>query len=148
MKLPFGDWSGDGHCEYEELVIEAPNMESLKSAQDRIRKTYGQNFFKNFASYYQKPTITEEIWTALYDTGWYPGDINRYSTYYEYNTDIKTFRSEYEKNLPLEAIQSMFIFIMNYYGAEITVFFSDDIPQISNWTCPGFETVGYGCFDL
>ena len=38
MYLPFGDWSGDGHCVYEKILIDAPSMEYLLEAQKKIKE--------------------------------------------------------------------------------------------------------------
>ena len=45
------------------------------------------------------------------------------------------------------SVIDIFIFLLNAYGAEIVRLDNgEDIPMICNWTCHGFETVGYGCF--
>jgi hypothetical protein len=50
-------------------------------------------------------------------------------------------------SLSISFIMDVFIWLLNWQGAEITRLDSkDDIPMICNWTCSGFETVGYGCF--
>ena len=47
----------------------------------------------------------------------------------------------------LEFVIDAFIWLLNAHGAKITrLDAKDDIPMICNWTCNGFETVGYGCF--
>ena len=47
----------------------------------------------------------------------------------------------------LDFIEYSFIWLLNEYGANIKILSDEeDIPQINNWTCPGFDTVGYGCF--
>ena len=43
--LPFGDWSGDGHKQYDKVLIEAPSMEHLLNAQKKIKEKYGEDFF-------------------------------------------------------------------------------------------------------
>ena len=50
-------------------------------------------------------------------------------------------------SVSLAFVVQAFIWLLNQYGANILFLPEDqDIPQINNWTCPGFETVGYGCF--
>ena len=47
----------------------------------------------------------------------------------------------------LETVKDAFIWLLNAFGAEIKVCEEHEkIPMICNWTCPGFEDVGYGCF--
>lgn len=150
MRIPFGDWSDDGHGMYEEVFVDAPSMEHLLKAQEKIKSIYGKDFFNHFATDYQDRSVSEQVWFALKETGWKPQDIYLYNSCYDDvdNMDITDFKIEYYRSLSLEAIESMFIHLLNYYGAEITVSPENEIPQINNWTCRGFDTVGYGCFDL
>lgn len=145
MLLPFGDWSEDGHCKYSAMEIEAPSMEHLLNAENKIKAKYGKDFFKHFAAEYEDANIGNDVVQALLDI-----DYN-FSNEYEYcdYTFKECIEQGYheEDGFELECIQDMFIKLLNAYGAEITVIPKEKRPpMICNWTCEGFETVGYGCF--
>lgn len=148
MYLPFGDWSDDGHGKYKNILIEAPSMEHLLNAQTRIKEKYGKCFFQGMAHDYEKSNFTPEVWQALLDTN-YP--IDRFVVVEDTNEwDGMTSMEEVlaadpNPYLSLDFVIDAFIWLLNAYGAEI-VPSDEDIPTICNWTCHGFETVGYGCF--
>lgn len=148
MYLPFGDWSDDGHGKYKNVLIEAPSMEHLLNAQTRIKEKYGRYFFQGMAHDYEESNFTPEVWQALLDTN-YP--IDRFVVVEDTNEwDGMTSMEEVlaaDPNpcLSLNFVIDAFIWLLNAYGAEI-VPSDEDIPTICNWTCHGFETVGYGCF--
>ena len=151
MYLPFGDWSGDGHHQYEKVLIEAPSMEVLLEAQKKITAKYGEYFFENFANDYQESYLRTEHWQALIDTN-YP--ISRFIETEEVNDWSGCMSFEEVLNidpnpcLSLEFIIDAFIWLLNTADANIIrLDKAEEIPTINNWTCPGFETVGYGCFD-
>lgn len=141
MFLPFGDWSKDGHCKYNTMEIEAPSMEHLLNAENKIKAKYGEDFFKHFATEYEDASIGDDVIQALLDIDY---DFPNEYEYCDY-----TFKEYIEQgnSFELEYIQDMFIKLLNAYGAKITVIPKEKcIPMICNWTCEGFETVGYGCF--
>lgn len=148
MYLPFGDWSDDGHGKYTNVLIEAPSMEQLRDAQDKIKEIYGEDFFDNFAQEYEEPFLGKKIWDALITTD-YP--IDKFIELDEYNNweGMKSLDQVLAKDsnpyVSFEFVADAFIWLLNAYGAEIKLS-DEDIPMICNWTCPGFETVGYGCF--
>lgn len=142
----------DGHGQYEKILISAPSMSNLLNAQQKIKNEYGEFFFQSFATDYMDSSIGDDVWRALEDTG-YPverligkDDVNDW-------TGIKSLAEvrEYDESpsLSLDVIIDMFIWLLNCYGAEIIrLDLKEEIPMINNWTCSGFETVGYGCFYL
>lgn len=151
MYLPFGDWSDDGHGKYEKYLIEAPSMEHLRIAQEKIKEKYGKYFFEHMAQDYDDSRFGEEVWQALIDTR-YPIERLR-----EKEDDIfwdncvslqEVLKLDLEEiYLNLDTVVDTFIWLLNAYGAEINMLEEDDpIPMICNWSCSGFETVGYGCF--
>ena len=149
--LPFGDWSGDGHKQFENILVDISSKEKLIVAQHRIKLKYGNDFFKTFANEYQNPQLSKNNWQALIDTNmpiFYLqkyDECNNWSDCFSIEDALKLDPSPY---LSLDFIVIAFIWIMNKHGAEITQLpLSEDILQINGWTCPGFETVGYGCFD-
>lgn len=150
MYLPFGDWSDDGHGKWDKVLIDAPSMEHLLNAQKKIKAIYGDHFFDGMADQYEEPHFSEDIWQALKDSNypiermWETEDWNDWS---ECNSIDEVLAVDAYPSLSLNFIMDVFIWLLNWQGAEITrLDAKDDIPMICNWTCNGFETVGYGCF--
>lgn len=150
MYLPFGDWSDDGHGKWDKVLIDAPSMEHLLNAQKKIKAIYGDHFFDGMADQYEEPHFSEDIWQALKDSNypiermWETEDWNDWS---ECNSIDEVLAVDACPSLSLSFIMDAFIWLLNWQGAEITrLDAKDDIPMICNWTCNGFETVGYGCF--
>jgi hypothetical protein len=150
MYLPFGDWSDDGHGKWDKLLIDAPSMEHLLNAQKKIKAIYGDHFFDGMADQYEEPHFSEDVWQALKDSNypiermWETEDWNDWS---DCNSIDEVLAADECPSLSIGFIMDVFIWLLNWQGAEITRLDSkDDIPMICNWTCSGFETVGYGCF--
>ena len=150
MYLPFGDWSDDGHGKWDKLLIDAPSMEHLLNAQKKIKAIYGDHFFDGMADQYEEPHFSEDVWQALKDSNypiermWETEDWNDWSNC---NSIDEVLATDECPSLSISFIMDVFIWLLNWQGAEITRLDSkDDIPMICNWTCSGFETVGYGCF--
>lgn len=149
MYLPFGDYSGDGHKQCDKVLIEAPSMEHLLNAQTIIKKKYGDKFFDGFATEWEEPTLTGRIWNALIVEG-YPIErlIEKENTNDWSGLDWYEFALKHLPTNPFVSIDFVidaFVWLLNKFGAEIEIC-DEDIPMICNWTCPGFETVGYGCY--
>ena len=150
MYLPFGDWSDDGHGKWDKVLIDAPSMEHLLNAQKKIKAIYGDHFFDGMADQYEEPHFSEDVWQALKDSNypiermWETEDWNDWS---DCNSIDEVLAEDEYPSLSISFIMDVFIWLLNWQGAEITRLDSkDDIPMICNWTCDGFETVGYGCF--
>lgn len=150
MYLPFGDWSDDGHGKWDKVLIDAPSMEHLLNAQKKIKAIYGDHFFDGMADQYEEPHFSEDVWQALKDSNypiermWETEDWNDWS---DCNSIDEVLSADECPSLSISFIMDVFIWLLNWQGAEITRLDSkDDIPMICNWTCNGFETVGYGCF--
>ena len=148
MYLPFGDWSDDGHGRYKNVLIEAPSMEHLLNAQKKIKEKYGQFFFNSMAENYNEPYLGEEVWKALLDTN-YPFErfvtVEDTNDWDDLNSMSEVLAVDPNPCISLNFVIDAFIWLLNAYGAEI-IPSDEDIPMICNWTCHGFETVGYGCF--
>lgn len=149
--LPFGDWSEDGHCEYEELLVEVDNIKDLVKAQQKIISIYGSDFFKRYANDYDTPEISLKGWQALIDNDMPIKIVSKYSEAFDWKKfknlqDILDFYSPEEPPVDLYFVERSFIWLLNKYGANIKICKTGGIPQINSWTCPGFQTVGYGCF--
>ena len=149
--LPFGDWSGDGHGQYDDILVDINSMDDLLIAQEKIKQQYGETFFKDYANTYDTPKLSKQCWQALIDHHMpidiledskmlYPDDDGIYNI----QDYLKAYPNPY---VSLDFIEYSFIWLLNKYGANIKILSNEeDIPQINNWTCPGFDTVGYGCF--
>lgn len=149
MYLPFGDWSNDGHGRCNKVLIEAPSMEHLLNAQKRIKEKYGEDFFHGFAEDYNEPYLSSIVWQALIETE-YP--IERFIHIEDSNDwdGIKSLQEALNVDecpcVNLAFVEDAFIWLLNAFDAQIVPYSHDYIPTICNWTCHGFETVGYGCF--
>ena len=150
MYLPFGDWSNDGHGEYKKVLINAPSMQHLLNAELKIKEKYGKDFFETFAQNYLERSLSEKNIQALKDSGikmtdiFEDVDVNNENDFYTFDEWIKIENGFLE----IEEIIKLFIYLLNAYGANIMRLDEyNEIPMICNWTCNGFETVGYGCYD-
>ena len=147
--IPFGDWSKDGHGHYEKVLVEAESMEKLLEAENKIKAIYGENFFEGYAEKCDNPRLAPKCWQALLDNNM---PISLLEEYDELNdwTGFSTLKEALEEDsnpyVDLDFVITSFIFLLNQYGASIMVLNEPYIPEINNWTCPGFKTVGYGCF--
>ena len=45
-RVPFGDWSEDGHKVHADVWVSIPEWDSIPKAQEKIKQKYGQDFFK------------------------------------------------------------------------------------------------------
>ena len=149
--IPFGDYSGDGHKQYCNVLVSAPSMEGVAVAQKFYEEKYGKWFWAHYADEYDNSSITSEIEQALLDTN-YP--IERFSQcqddirFDDFETLEELFKSdfwkeEWEHNITLDTCIDTFIWLLNAAGAEIMR--EPDYPVIG-WSCEQFKSVGYGCF--
>ena len=149
--LPFGDWSNDGHGRYHNVLVDIHSMQELLEAEKDIKTKYGKYFFDDFANEYDTPRLSKECWQALMDTGMPVSTLINYDTANDWTgveSVAQALSIDSNPNLSLEFIEHAFIWLLNSYGANIIILDDDDrIPEINNWTCPGFENVGYGCWD-
>ena len=123
--IPFGNWSQDGHGYYEKVSVEAPTMEGLLEAEKKIKEKYGEDFFKGFDQY-EDCNLSDSVKQAL-------------------NENCHCGLGLEDDAFDLDEIKGFFINLLNAFGANITRL--ENYPMICNLTCPGFETVGYGCFE-
>ena len=149
--IPFGDYSGDGHKQYCNILVSAPSMEGVVDAQKFYEEKYGDEFWRNYADDYGDSSITPEIEQALLDTN-YP--LERFSHYQDdisfndFETLEELFKSdfwkeEWEHNITLDTCIDTFIWLLNAAGAEII---RDEQYPVISWNCGQFKSVGYGCF--
>lgn len=145
--LPFGDWSNDGHGKCENMLVDINSLDELLEAEKDIKAKYGNDFFEGFANSDEEPQISKKCWQALIDSKM-PVSLLAYDDKNDWSgiTSIeKVIEIDPCPCLGIEFIKHAFVWLLNRYGANIFLGVGY-IPQINNWTCPGFETVGYGCF--
>jgi len=152
--LPFGDWSYDGHgrCDYVPVAI--TSFEQISEAQNRIREKYDKYFFSDFANEAWEPYFSEDVWNALLENEM---PIELLKEYEENNSwddinsldDLRAYLKEDPRPcLSIGFVEQAFIWLLNKFGAKITILPDKNlIPCITMYTCPGFENVGYGCWD-
>ena len=160
MILPFGDWSRDAHGYSVDIFIDAPDPQTVRNAQIQIEEKYGIDFWDNYANEYGEPYLGKIQWQALIDTKYPFDNFKKYqedNTFDNYSCLEEVYQKHIIEKLPfykdsgadiyftLETIIDNFIWLLNYYGAQITRIDSHTF-MLCNWTCPGFKTVGYGCF--
>lgn len=149
--IPFGDWSDDGHGHYTNVLVAANSMQDVLNAEDRIRDNWGKSFFDGFANDYAYSSLSPTVWEALIANNMPIEILTAYDDVNDW-TGCHTIQEALDADtcpaLGMEFIEQAFIWLLNKYGAGIVILpEEEEIPQINNWTCPGFESVGYGCWE-
>lgn len=145
----FGDYSGDGHCQNEKILVDAPSMAHILDAQRIIREECGKDIFEHMASEYNNPHFRKDVWDLLLNTA-YP--IDRLEKYLDgYNLDgcdslFEFLIDEPNPYVNIEFVIDAFIWILNCAGAEIVRIDDEETIPTINYQ-DGFDTVGYGCYD-
>lgn len=154
MRVPFGDWSCDGHKQKGDIWVSVPTWDSIPKAQSRVRAQYGDDFFRTMSHEYDEYTLGELHWEALYEAGYdtwdlvqdtHRGDVE-YCGDKELDTNDFDFTEEVIKHpenwyVYPEALIRMFFMLMNQHGANATILNYNPFPY--NYD---IETVGYGAF--
>ena len=143
MYLVFGDPSGDGHCQTDRILVEAPSMEHVYQAKKLIQEEFGKDFFDGMAHDYGDSSFSQEVWEALFVTE-YPLEYLEKVVDYDLDgiTSVKEFSETEEADyLNLDVVMDAYIWLLNWAGAKITKADpSLEIPEI-------WSHVGYGCYD-
>lgn len=149
--IPFGDWSNDGHGHFENILVAANSMQDVLDAQDTIRDYWGKSFFDGFANEYDHSFLSSTVWEALKATHMPIELLIKYDDNNDWSgcKDVDdALDADTNPLVSLEFVEQAFIWLLNKYGAGIVILSDEEnIPQINNWTCPGFESVGYGCWE-
>jgi hypothetical protein len=155
-RVPFGDWSEDGHKVHADVWVSIPEWDSIPKAQEKIKQKYGQDFFKTMSHEYDEYTLSSIHWQALYDAGFTEKDFiheNREGHIEfaddEFNCPTDKDFDFFEEvinhpenwNVYPEALIRMFFKLVNKYGAG-----ADRLPNCPFPYNPNIETVGYGAF--
>ena len=143
----FGDYYGDGHRQYTTVCLESPKTH--QEIQDIINKIdFKHPAFNNWdsglANQYDVPHIGNVAWDEIIKLG-YPYeklgillDDLEFDSYTGWD-DLKEKYDLREIYVNIDFIMDVFLFVMNYYGAELTEVVEDN----SNHFNFGY---GYGCF--
>lgn len=142
--IPFGDWSDDGHGKYEKILVQAPSMEHLLEVQNRIKDIYGKDFFEGFAQEYEESSFSETVWQALVDCNMPIDYLEEEHNIYNCKNLEDFLKINSNPYVSIDIVINAFIWLLKSHGAIIIQ--ESDYKMICNWTCPGFKTVGYGCF--
>ena len=143
----FGDYYGDGHRQYVTLAVQSPK--TRQELQDIINKIEFQhpafnNWDSGLAKQYDEPHIGNVAWEEIIELG-YPyeklgqmlDDLN-----FDKYEGWEILKAEYQLSdiyVNIELIIDIWLFVMNYYGAEL----EEIIEDTSNHFDFDF---GYGCF--
>lgn len=163
IHLPFGDWSRDAHGYSIDILIDAPDLQTVRNAQIKIEEKYGEKFWRDYANEYEEPYLGETQWQALIDAKYPIENFKKYQDdiiFENYHSLEEIYQKHIVEELPLrndeikpgvyitlDTIIDSFIWLLNAHGAQIKrLSDEEDILMLCNWTCLGFKTVGYGCF--
>lgn len=143
----FGDYYGDGHREYRTVLCESPkSYDELQAIIKKIEFQHPafQNWDGGLANCYEKPHIDAASWEDIIRLG-YPvesfiekADDSDYSDIKKWE-DFGEIEDLTELYINIEVVIDIFVFIMNYYGAELTI-----VPEEPH-NIFTFD-YGYGCF--
>lgn len=156
--LAIGDYWDDGHGKYRKHLISAPSMEQVKESHKKIKETYGKKFFEGFATDYCNSGISFDVFNTLKGRGFPFKEQHSSEYHYEYSWDefdqypssgdygyffrdenpINDHYADFE-SLNDHMIFVLYVFLLNQFGAEITM--EKDYP-----TLQPEDIVGYGCF--
>ena len=142
----FGDYYNDGHGQYETIHASSPKTyEEIQAIIQRADFKFSafNNFYGGLAVQYEEPHIGEVAWDEIIEMG-YPYerflekiDDNTYDKYDGWDA-LKNTENLSEIVVTIELVMDIYIFVLNLFGAELTV----EDPERNEFT---FE-YGYGCF--
>ena len=143
----FGDYYGDGHRQYTTICCQSPkNREEIQEIINKIEFQHPafNNWDGGLANQYDEPHIGNVAWDEIIKLG-YPYEklgILLEDLEFDNYTGWDDLKERYELKeiyINIDFIMDVFLFVMNYYGAELTEVVEDN----SNHFDFGY---GYGCF--
>ena len=143
----FGDYYGDGHRQYVTVCCQSPKTrEEIQEIINKIEFKHPSfnNWDSGLAKRYEEPHIGDIAWDEIIELG-YPyikflnalDDVG-YDEYDSWET-IKAVHQLSDICVNIELIMDIWLFIMNYYGAELEEVVEDNSNHFD------FD-YGYGCF--
>ena len=143
----FGDYYGDGHRQYVTICLQSPKTrEEIQNIITKIcfKHPSFDNWDTGLANNYENSHIGDIAWDEIIELG-YPyerlGEMLDDIEFDNYSgwEDLKSHYQLSDIYINIELIVDIWIFVMNYYGAEFEKMIDD-----SNHFDFGY---GYGCFD-
>ena len=136
-RLTFGDYWGDGHSQYEAVVIQTEDIDKVR---DAMRDIASRGL--NIANDWQERCLCDKTWNLLLESGY---TIEQYSEVADCDLteDYKTLEEfiksdDGEKNwVSIWAVIDIYLHLLRYFGAEF------DVLDMKTFDCDA----GYGCFE-
>ena len=136
-RVVFGDYWGDGHCQYETVILQTNDMDKIRNAMREIASKG-----LSIANDWQDRSLCDKTWALLLESGY---TIEQYSEVADCDLteDYKTFeefvRSDDDEKswVSIQVVIDIYLHLLRYFGAEF------DVLEI-----PIFDSdAGYGCFE-
>ena len=143
----FGDYYGDGHRQYVTICLQSPK--SRKEIQEIINKIeFKHPSFNNWdtglAKQFDEPHIGDIAWDEIIELGYPYEKLGQMLDDLEFDKyeGWEALKAEYQLSdiyVNIELIMDIWLFVMNYYGAELEEIVEDNSNHFD------FD-FGYGCF--
>lgn len=143
----FGDYYGDGHRQYVTLALQSPKTrEELEAILTKIEFKHPSfnNWDTGLAKQFDEPHIGDIAWDEIIELGYPYEKLGQMLDDIEFDKyeGWETLKAEYQLSdiyVNIELIMDIWLFVMNYYGAELEELVED--------TSNHFDfDFGYGCF--
>lgn len=144
----FGDYYGDGHRQYTTICCQSPKtqqeIQEIINKIDELHPAFNNWKDNGLAIQYDEPHIGNESWKDIIKLGYPYEKLGILLEDLEFDNytgwdDLKERYDLREIYVNIDFIMDVFLFVMNYYGAELTEVVEDH----SNHFDFGY---GYGCF--
>lgn len=143
----FGDYCGDGHRQYVTLALHSPKTrEELDAILTKIKFKHPSfnSWDTGLAKESNEPYIGDIVWNEIIELGYPYEKLGQTLDDIEFDKyeDWEALKAEYQLSeicVSIELIMDIWLFVMNYYGAEL----EEIVEDTSNHFDFDF---GYGCF--
>lgn len=143
----FGDYYGDGHRQYVTICLQSPKTrEELDAILTKIEFKHPSfnNWDTGLAKQFDEPHIGDIAWDEIIELGYPYEKLGQMLDDLEFDKyeGWEALKAEYQLSdiyVNIELIMDIWLFVMNYYGAEL----EEIIEDTSNHFDFDF---GYGCF--
>ena len=154
MRVPFGDWSGDGHGNSPDVWVNSPFWDTIPKAQEDIKAQYGEDFFKTFCNEYEEPYLNSTHWEAIYEAGYdtwnlvqdthrgyvmYNGDKELDTNDFDFTEEVIKHPRDWE--VTIDGVIELFFILINEHSQGVEII-KNPFPYNYN-----IETVGYGAYE-
>lgn len=141
FKMSIGDWSGDGHGEHEDFVIDSNKpVEAVREAHFKIKGATGIDI-EDFCAEYEDGAIPSDVLDKLGELGYEP----THTSYYDFYSSCARYA------LPSD-MAGIWMFLLMKADPELKLKFAA-VPEIPTLHFYGYdeqrrhiEYVGYGLF--